>query len=332
MPDRPRVYVTRRLPQEALSVLSGKTDIALWEGELPPAGEEIVRSVSGCQGLLSLLTDVIDEKVMDAAPGLRIISNMAVGYNNIDVPAATKRGIMVTNTPGVLTETTADLTFALLLATARRLTEASEFLRQGRWKTWSPMALTGLDVYGATLGIIGFGRIGQAVARRASGFNMRVLYTDRRERPEAAEIGAQFVSVDGLLRASDFVSLHVPLTEETWGLIGQQQLGLMKTEAILINTARGEVVDQEALIDALRHRRIGGAGLDVMVPEPLPPDHPLCDLDNAVLLPHIGSASVATRTKMAVIAARNLLAGVGGESPPNLVNPEVLEGKPDPVN
>jgi lactate dehydrogenase-like 2-hydroxyacid dehydrogenase len=250
-----------------------------------------------------------------------VISNYAVGVDNIDVAAATARGIMVGNTPGVLTEATADLTWALMMAVARRLGEAERVLRAGKWRSWSPQLLLGQEVFGASLGIIGFGRIGQAVARRAGGFGMRVRYHSRTRPPVS---GVEYADLETLLRSSDFVSIHTPLTGETRGIIGRRELAMMKPTAILVNTARGPVVDQEALVAALREGRIAGAGLDVFAVEPLPMDDPLRTLENVVLLPHIGSAGVATRKRMALMAAENLIAGIRGERPPYLVNPEAL--------
>jgi glyoxylate reductase len=252
---------------------------------------------------------------------------MAVGYDNVDVPAATARGVPVTNTPGVLTETTADLAWALLMSAARRVVESDRFTREGRWKTWSPMLLLGQDVHHATLGIVGLGRIGAEVAKRGRGFDMRLLYASRTRKPELErQLGLEHVPLDDLLRQSDFVSLHTPLTEETRGLIGEHALALMKPTAILINTARGPIVDQRALTEALIARRIGGAALDVFEEEPIPVEDPLLSLKNVVVLPHIGSATTATRGKMARIAAENLLAALAGTRPPNLINPEAWRG------
>ncbi|HHW26387.1 MAG TPA: D-glycerate dehydrogenase, partial [Firmicutes bacterium] len=258
-------------------------------------------------------------------PRLKVVANMAVGYDNIDVAECTRRGIVVTNTPGVLTETTADLAFALILAAARRVTEAERYLRQGQWKTWSPMLLTGVDVHGATLGIVGLGRIGEAVARRARGFSMRVLYANRSARPEVeAALGIERRGLDELLKSSDFVSIHVPLNDSTRHLIGERELNLMKPTAVLVNTSRGPVVNERDLYRALKDRRIFAAGLDVFDTEPIRSDNPLLELDNVVLLPHIGSASIATRTQMAVMAARNLTQVLAGQTPQNPVNPEAL--------
>ncbi|MDR7520229.1 MAG: D-glycerate dehydrogenase [Armatimonadota bacterium] len=324
---RPRVYVTRRLPEPALARLREHVDFTMWEtDEVPPPREVLLREAAPCDGLLSLLTDRIDGALLDAAPRVRVVSNYAVGYDNIDVEAATARGVVVTNTPGVLTETVADFAMALLLASARRLVEADRFTRAGRWKSWEPMLFLGQDVWGATLGLVGLGRIGAAVARRASGFGMEILYYDvvRREDLER-ELGLEFAPFEDVLRRSDFVSIHTPLLPQTRHLIGAAQLKMMKPSAILINTARGPIVDQEALTEALRTGTIAGAGLDVFEVEPIPPDHPLLGLDNVVVAPHIASASVGTRTKMALMAVDNLLDALAGRRPANLVNPEVWD-------
>ncbi|MDI3500332.1 MAG: glyoxylate reductase [Thermoanaerobacter sp.] len=325
---KPKVFVTRIIPEEGLNILREIADIKVWQEELPPPREVLLKEVKEVDGLLSLLTDKIDAELMDRAKKLKIVSNYAVGYDNIDLEEATKRGIMATNTPGVLTETTADLAFALLMATARRIVEGDKFVRAGKWKTWGPMLLLGQDIYGATLGLIGLGRIGYAVAKRAKGFDMKVMYYDqvRNEKAEQ-ELGLEFVTLEKLLKESDFVSIHVPLTPQTRHLINEKTLSLMKKNAILINTARGPVVDEKALYEALVNNRIAGAGLDVMDPEPPSMDNPLLKLDNVILLPHIASASVATRTKMAIMAAENLVAGLKGEIPPNLLNKEVLKNR-----
>lgn len=320
MPRRPRVFVTRRLPGGALDRLRERAEVDLWAGDLPPPREALLERLREADGLLCLLTDRIDAEVIAGAPGLRVISTMAVGYDHIDVAAATARGIQVGHTPGVLTETTADLAWALLLATARRVVEGDRFVREGRWRTWDPNLLLGHDVHGATLGVVGMGAIGGAVAQRAHGFGMRVLYTRRSERD--AGIGRR-VSLEELLRESDFVSLHVPLTEETRHLVGERELRLMKPTAILINTARGPVVDQPALARALREGVIAGAGVDVTEVEPIPADDPLLSAPNVVILPHIGSASHATRGRMAEMAVENCLAGLEGRPLPHCVNPEV---------
>lgn len=322
---KPRVYVTRILPEKAWEMIEGFCEAEVWEEELPPPREVLFEKVKEIEGLLCLLTDEIDAPLMDRAPRLKVISNCAVGYDNIDVQAATKRGIIVGNTPGVLTETTADLTFALLMATARRIPEATRFVRAGKWKTWGLTLLLGRDIYGATLGIVGMGRIGSVVAKRATGFGMKILYYDVARREDLEErLGVTFTDLETLLRESDFVTLHVPLTEETHHLIGRKELEMMKPTAILINTSRGPIVDQGVLYDALKSGQIAAVGLDVTDPEPISPDDPLLSLDNCVVLPHIGSASIATRTKMATMAAENLIAGLKGEMPPNAVNPEVF--------
>jgi glyoxylate reductase len=275
-----------------------------------------------------LLTDRIDAALLAAAPRLRVVANMAVGYDNIDVEACTRRGVLVTNTPGVLTETTADLVWALMMAAARRVVEAQKFIEADRWRTWSPLLLTGQDVYGATLGIIGAGRIGAAVARRAVGFGMRIMYHNRRSAPELeAATGAVYAGLEELLAAADFVVTLVPLSAETHHLIGVDQLRLMKPSAVLVNAARGPVVDEQALYQALSEGWIWAAGLDVWEQEPIRASHPLLSLPNVVALPHIGSASIATRTRMAVMAAANLVAAVRGERPENVVNAEALGGE-----
>ncbi len=322
----PTVYLTRQIAEEALRDLRAGANLQMWpDPEAPPPREVLLREVRHADGLLCLLTDRVDQEVIAAGKRLRVISNCAVGHDNIDVPAATARGILVCNTPGVLTETTADLAWALLMTAARRLGEAERYLRAGRWRSWSPQLMLGQDVCGATLGIVGFGRIGQALARRAKGFNMRLPYTDTDRKLEAEQaLGAEFVDLPTLLRLSDFVSIHTPLTKATTHLIGAAELDLMKPTAVLVNTSRGPVVDEQALAQALRERRIFAAGLDVFESEPLPPTSPLLALDNVVLLPHIGSASIATRGRMAKIAVDNLLAALRGERPSYLVNPEVL--------
>jgi glyoxylate reductase len=322
---QPRVFVARKLPGDALDRLAAQTDMRLWEGELPPPRDVLLAEARTSEGLLTLLTDRIDQELLDVAPRLRAVSNMAVGFDNIDVAACTARGILVGNTPGVLTDTTADFAFALLMAAARRVVEADAFTRAGRWQTWGPGLLLGHDIHRATIGIVGMGQIGQAVARRAHGFDMRILYSEEVPRPDTeAATGARRVGLDELLRESDFVTLHVPLTAATRHLIGVAQLALMKPTAVLINTARGPVVDQRALAEALRAGRPGMAALDVTDPEPIAMDDPLLVLPNTIIAPHIASGSRATREKMAEMAADNLLAGLQGELPPNCVNPEAL--------
>jgi len=326
--ERPKVFVARVIPDAGLSLITAATDAAVWPDELPPPRDELLAAVDGCEGVLTLLTDKVDAEFLDrAGPQLKVVSNYAVGFDNVDVAECTSRGIPVGNTPGVLTETTADLAFALLMAAARRVAEGDRYVRAGKWKTWGPMLLLGPDVHGATIGIVGFGRIGQAVARRARGFGMTVLYHDVNELPDEVTepLGAAFTPLDELLARSDFVSLHVNLTEETRHLIDAEALRSMKPTAVLVNTARGPVVDGAALAEALRDGVIGAAALDVTDPEPIPPDDPLVGLDNCLIVPHIASASRATRAKMAEMAAENLLAGLAGERLPTPVNPEVYD-------
>lgn len=315
-----KIYVTRQVPQRGIDRLfqSGlPLDIEIWQGNLPPDRESLLKKVRGIGGLYCLLTERIDAELLDAAgPQLRVISQMAVGVDNIDLAACATRGIPVGHTPGVLTEATADLTLALMLGTARRIVQAAEAVKAGKWRTWEPMGYTGPDLYGSTVGLIGMGRIGLAVARRLQGFNVRLLYHNRSESSDGAAVGAERVGLDQLLAESDFVSLHTPLTPETHHLINQTRLAQMKPTATLINTARGGVVDQAALIAALEEGTIAYAGLDVTTPEPIPVDSRLLQLPNATVLPHIGSASVATREKMAVMAADNLLAGLRGDPLP----------------
>jgi glyoxylate reductase len=321
---RPRVFVTRRIPDEGLRPIREACEVRIWEDDLPPPRAELLAAVEGCDGILTLLTDRVDADLLDrAGPRLRVVSNYAVGYDNIDVAACAARGVAVGNTPGALTETTADLAFALLAAVARRVAEGDRYVRAGRWRTWGPLLLLGPDLHGATLGIVGFGRIGQAVARRAAGFGMTVLYWSRTrlDPAEEARLGVAWADFPDLLARSDFVSIHASLSPETRHLIDAAALRSMKPGAILVNTARGPIVDQAALADALRHGVIAGAALDVTDPEPIAPDDPLVGLDNCLIVPHIGSASPATRGRMAEMAAANLLAGVRGQPLPNPVQP-----------
>jgi len=323
--SKPRVLVTRPVPEKGLERLRAVCDVHVYQSELPPSRDVLLREIADCEGILSLLTDPIDAEVMSAAPRLKVISNMAVGYDNVDVKAATERKIPVGHTPGVLTETSADLAFALLMAAARRLGEGERYVKSGQWVTWSPQLLLGYDIYGATLGIVGFGRIGQAVARRARGFGMQILYHGGSNQQTAQALGAQERTLDQLLAESDFISLHVPFKNATHHLIGERELHLMKRTAILINTARGPVVDPHALYEALSSGVIAYAALDVTEPEPIHMDDPLLTLDNCLIVPHIGSSTVATREKMASIAAANLIAGLQGEKLPHCVNPQVYD-------
>ncbi len=319
-----KVFLTRTIPDGPLARLRDAVDLDLWPGDMPPPRADLLRRVADADGLLCLLTDKIDGELLDAAPRLRVVSQMAVGYENIDVAAATARGIPVGNTPGVLTETTADLAWMLILAAARRALDGVRYIEAGQWRTWDPVALLGADVYGATLGLVGLGGIGAAVARRARGFNMRVLYSAPREKPEqAAEVGASYVDFATLLRESDFISIHSPLTPQTRKLFNADAFAQMKPGAILVNTARGGIVDQDALLEAVRSGQLGGAGLDVTDPEPMPVDHPLLRQERVIVVPHIGSSSVRTRTRMADLAVENLLAGLRGERLRHCVNPDV---------
>ncbi len=321
---KPSIFVTRRIPQAGLDLLEQHFEVTLNEEDRVLERSEILDGIRDKDALLCLLTDTIDAEVVHANPKLRVISNYAVGYNNIDVAAATSRKLPVCNTPGVLTETTADLTWALLFSTARRVVESDNFLRAGKFHGWGPMLLLGVDIFEKTLGIVGLGRIGSAVARRAAGFRMKILYTAQKNNLELEqECHAERVELNELLTQSDFVSLHVPLTEKTQHMIGTDQLQMMKNSAILINTARGPIVDEQALVQALRSKEIAGAGLDVFENEPaLAPG--LAELENTVLLPHLGSATIETRSKMATLAAQNAIAVFQGERPEAIVNPEVL--------
>jgi glyoxylate reductase len=318
---KPHVFITRHIPDSALQKVQTSCDVDLWEDEMPPPYETLIERATDKDGVLTMLTDHIDAAFMDAAgSNLKVISQMAVGYDNIDIQAAQARGIAIGNTPGVLTETTADLAFSLLLAAARRILEGVRYIENDEWKTWHPTVLLGSDVSGATLGIVGFGRIGRAVAKRAAGFDMRVFaYSPSLTDDQARDANVERAELERLLRESDFVSLHTPLNQHTRHLINRETLKLMKPTAILVNTSRGGTVDQEALYEALANGIIGGAALDVTTPEPLPADHPLLKLQNVLIVPHIGSATVGTRGRMAAMAADNLIAGVTGKPLPNAV-------------
>jgi len=323
--ERQRVLVTHRVLDPAPALLADALEAVEYEGD--PSAKSIAAAAAGCAGILSQSVDPIDEQVL-STPNLRAVSNVAVGYDNIDVEAAIRHGVLVTNTPGVLDETTADLAFALLLAAGRRLGEGERMIRAGRWEGWAIDQLLGRDIHGATLGIVGLGRIGQAVARRARGFDMRIIYAQRSlaDASVERELNAERRELRNLLQEADFVSLHTPLTEETRHLIGAPELASMKPSAVLVNTARGPVVDEAALARALRERRIFAAGLDVFEAEPkVHPD--LLGLDNVVLLPHVGSGSVDTRARMCETAARNLVAALRGERPEHLVNPEAWKDR-----
>ena len=322
--SKPKVFITRAIPEKGLEIIKEVCDVDIWQDELPPGRADLIQHVHGVDGLLSLLTDKIDSDVMDeAGQQLKVISNLAVGFDNIDVNAATARKIPVGNTPDVLTDATADFAFALMMAVARRIPEAERYVHNGKWKTWGPMLLLGVDLKSATLGLIGFGRIGKAMARRAQGFDMRVIYYDPNEKQQDYDLKATQVDFETLLKESDFISLHTPLTPDTRHLINANALSKMKPNTVLVNTARGPVIDPNALYEALKKKQIFGAGLDVTEPEPLPMDSPLLTLDNIVIAPHIASASKTTREKMAWMAAQNLIAGVKGERLPNCVNLQV---------
>ncbi len=318
----PPVFITRHLPQAAIDYLQSRAALDIWPDRLPPPYSVLQEKIQGVEGILCLLTDPIDRQLIESSPSLKVISQMAVGYDNIDIAAATARGIPVGNTPGVLTEATADLTWALLMAAARKIVEAQQWVQQGNWVTWEPTLLLGADLTGATLGIVGLGRIGQAIARRAAGFGMRLCYWNRQRREAEIEkaLGVEFVSFEQLLRESDFITLHLALSSETYHLFGKQAFAQMKPSAILINTARGPIVEADALYHALKTGQIARAALDVTDPEPIPADSPLLSLPNILITPHIGSASQKTRTKMAMMAAENLVAGLRGEPLPYCVN------------
>ncbi len=321
--SKPKVYITRQIPEAAIQKLADGCEVEINPQDRPLTGEELLQAVRGRDAVLCQLNDVIDDPVLEAAgPQIKIFANYAVGFDNLDIPAATARGVFVTNTPGVLSDATADLAWALLMAVARRVAEGDRFTRAGRFRGVNPMMMLGADITGKTLGIIGAGNIGQAMGRRAQGFRMQLLYTANSPKPEfAAETGARFADLDTLLREADFISLHVPLTPATRHLLGERELHLLKPRAILINTARGPVVDEKALVQALREKRLWGAGLDVYEREPqLEPG--LTQLENVVLTPHLGSATIETREKMGLLAAENILAALAGKIPPNCLNPE----------
>jgi glyoxylate reductase len=324
-PGRLRVVIPQFLHEPGLGMAREIADVVYWPEDSPMPRSELLSAVEDADGILSHPASRFDRELIDRAPSLRVISNIAAGYDNVDVAACTERGIVVCNTPGVVSDATADATFALIFAVARRVVDADRFTRSGEWRHWTPTLLLGADITDATLGIIGMGRIGLEVARRARGFRMRLLYHSRSRRPEAeAEVGATFVSLDELLATSDFVSLHVPGNANTRHLIGAAEIARMKPTAYLINASRGIVVDQAALAQALREGRIAGAGLDVYNPEPVAVDDPIRTAPNCVLMPHVGAASFRTRYLMSELAARNLIAVLRGEAPLACVNPSVL--------
>ncbi|MEO8538683.1 MAG: D-glycerate dehydrogenase [bacterium] len=317
-----RIFITRATPGKAGEILeSAGHSVEVWRETTPPASDILAEKLSQADAALTMVVDRISAEMLANAKSLRIVANMAVGYDNINPAEAAALGVWVTNTPGVLAETTADMAFALLMAGARNIVASDRDTRAGGWTTWSPTAFLGQDVFGATLGIVGLGEIGAAMARRARGFEMRILYASRTRKPEVeAELGCEFVPLERLLRESDFVSLHMPLTSETRHMMGEREFGLMKPSAVLVNTARGGVVDQDALVAALEAGKIGGAALDVTDPEPLPLDNLLYSFPNVIITPHIASASLATRSKMADMAARNIAAVLAGQPPLNPVN------------
>lgn len=324
---KPRVFITRSIAQEALDKIAQGTEMEVWPDELPPPYEVLLEKARDAEGLVTMLNDKIDATLMNAAPKLKVVTNYAVGYDNINIAEATKRHIVVSNTPTVLTRTTADNAFALLMAAARRVVEGDNYTRKGQWKTWGPKVLLGQDIYDATLGIIGLGRIGSEVAKRGRGFNMKVLYYDviRRSEEEERQLGVEYVPDQAkILSSADFITVHVPLLPTTHHLIGAAEFALMKPTAVFINNSRGPVVDQKALYNTLKSGQIFAAAIDVTEVEPIPPDDPLLTLDNLIITPHIASASFTTRKNMALEVAENLFAGLRGQTPPNCVNPEAL--------
>jgi glyoxylate reductase len=328
---KPKVYITRRIPETGIELIAEFCDIVMHSGEEPPDEKEIIGNISDKDALLCLLSDRINKTIIDAAPALKVISTMSAGFEHIDVNEATNKGIYIGYTPGVLTDATADLAFTLLLSVSRRIGEADRFVRALNWKVaWSPALLLGQSLGGSTIGIVGLGKIGRGVARRAQGFGMKVIYnnTNRLSPEEEKELGVGYRSLEDLLREADFVSLHMPLTKETYHIIDEKRLGLMKPDAILINTSRGSVVDEAALIRAIKEKKIAGAGLDVFEKEPVENDNPLLKMNNVVLLPHIGSATRETRGKMSEIAAENLLAVLRGQPPLFWLNPEAEKINP----
>ncbi len=323
---KPKVFVTRAIPDKGYNLIKEVCDVDLWLDDLPPNRDELLKHIQGIDGLLCMLTETIDAEVLQTAGlQLKVISNFAVGFDNIDVDAATARHVPVGNTPDVLTDATADFSFALMMNASRRILEGDRFVREGKWKTWEPMLLLGNEMSGSTLGLVGFGRIGKAMARRAVGFDMRVIYYDPIEIRRDPDVKASSVDLETLLEESDFISLHTPLTPDTYHLIDADAFAKMKPNVVLVNTSRGAVIDMNALYEALKAKCIFGAGLDVTEPEPLPLDHPLFSLDNIVIMPHIASASKSARDKMSWLAAKNLLAGLEGRHLPNCVNPQVYK-------
>ena len=328
---RPKVYITRKIPEPGPGLIGKYCDIVLHKREQPPRREELIKNIKGKDALLCLLTDRIDREVIEAGADLKVISTLSAGFEHIDVAAATKKGIYIGHTPGVLTEATADLAFALILAASRNIVQADTFVRNKRWKVpWSPSLFLGQSVRGSTIGIIGLGRIGRAVAQRAKGFGMKILYADARRASSVEEkrLHLEYRPLDGLLQESDFVTIHAPLTEETFHMINAKRLKLMKPTAILINTSRGQTIDEKALVQALRENRIAGAALDVFEKEPVAKDNPLLRLHNVTLLPHIGSATREARGRMSDLSAQNLLNVLMGKPPAHWLNPDVANIRP----
>jgi len=324
----PNIFISTNIPEKGINLFVGRANFEVWRDDDPPEREYFLQKISNADGVIAFpsATTNIDSEAIDAAEKLKVISCYSVGYDHIDVSYASKKGIIVTNTPGVLTDATADIAFGLILMAGRRMSEGERLIRSGNWTTWGPRFLLGNQVSGSSLGIVGLGRIGQAVARRAAGFDMKIFYTGRsRKQDLERELGVSFLPFDELISSCDFISLHCPFTPETEGLIGKEELHRMKKSAILVNTSRSRVVDTDALYAALRDGEIAGAGVDVFDSEPVDPADPLIQLDNITMTPHIGSASIKTREAMAVMAAENMMAGLSGQIPPNPVNPEVLE-------
>ncbi|WP_079507125.1 2-hydroxyacid dehydrogenase [Mesobacillus jeotgali] len=324
---KPYVFITRRMPEETIADLTDRFEVKMWDHEDIPAPREVLLAeAKKASGMITMLSDKIDEELLSAGENLKVVANLAVGFDNVDLEAATKRGIVVTNTPDVLTETTADLTFALLMAAARRIVEAADYIKADKWKGWGPYLLAGNDVYGKTIGIVGMGKIGEAVARRAKGFGMDILYHNRSRKPEAEkEIGAIYSSFDDVVTKADFVVSLAPLTAETKNLFTAEVFAKMKKSSIFINVGRGPVVDEQALYEALKRGEIAAAGLDVFEKEPISAGHPLLELPTVTALPHIGSASTETRTTMIRLCSANVKVVLSGDTPKTVVNKEVLQ-------
>ncbi|MCA1055550.1 D-glycerate dehydrogenase [Rossellomorea aquimaris] len=319
---RPYVYITRKLPLEVIEPLQHDFEVEMWEKEdVPVPRDVLLEKASNAEALITMLSDKVDEELLQHAPSLKVVANLAVGHDNIDLEAASRKGVLISNTPDVLTDTTADLTFALLMATARRIVEADRYIKKGQWKSWSPLLLAGTDIHHKTIGIVGMGSIGEAVAKRAKGFDMKIVYHNRSRKPRAEEtLGAVYASLEELLAQADYVVVLAPLTSETEGLFQREQFQAMKPSAIFINAARGPIVNEDALIEALKEGEIAGAGLDVFVKEPIDSHHPLLEFENVVALPHIASSSVETRTAMMNLCVQNVLAVLNGDKPKTQVN------------